>query len=644
LKLAAAGPLCVAAPVQAAPAGCLRSPYLQDVSATGATILWTLGFRGNATLWLKSESGEERVSGVAHVREFPAHETGWRSTYFLYRVSLADLRPDTSYTYEIRVEGQAVGHGLTAPAGFRTAAPGSAFRFLHFADSGTGSEAQRRLAARMLAEDTHLVLANGDLAYDLATHADVEEKYFEIYREMMARTPFFAALGNHEYYTEASRPFLANGVTPTRGVPPADWGRYYSFEWGSAHFVALDSNEPLTRADRGDNAMLAWLERDLAATRKFWRIVFFHHPPHATGKHERQPEAERVRRHILPILERYGVQLVLNGHEHNYQRTLPMLAGLVSQSEGIVYITSGGGGQHTYESPLGDWMAMVRGVNHYLRGEVTGAALTVSAIAIDGEAIDSVRLAPRPKLAGPAQDAASASPRLACGGLATIFGWNLCSEQAHPVPSATEVSGTSVTLAGHRLPILYADANQINFHLPWTFTGADTLTVVTPNSAAGLTVNVAAVAPALFRGPDGHAIALDSSGAAITAVSPVRGGDTITLFATGLGGVEGFPEPGTTPAAPLRVTADVEVLVGGIRAEVESATLGAAYPGVYEVRVRMPGFTPPSAWVQLVAAGVRSDPAPLAMASRDPEPVFEPFVHPGAPGRESHRLMPEPLR
>ena len=244
---------------------------------------------------------------------------------------------------------------LSRPLEFRTEAPGK-FRFLHFADAGEGSAQQFAVSKLMHAKDADLVLANGDLAYDLATHSSIENNYYGVYREMMAQVPFFATLGNHEYYSDSANPSLSGRVHPVAGVPYEDWGRYYSFDWANAHFVALDSNWPLERAAGGTGAMLKWLDQDLANTRKFWRIAFFHHPGYATGKHAASAEAARVRDYVVPVLERHGVQLVLNGHEHTYQRTYELRGGtpVEANTGGIVHVTSGGGGaQPSYFDQIG---------------------------------------------------------------------------------------------------------------------------------------------------------------------------------------------------------------------------------------------------------------------------------------------------
>jgi uncharacterized protein (TIGR03437 family) len=567
----------------------------------------------DALLDIVDDAGTVRTL-TPEVIEFTPAQTGLSASYFQYSASVPDLKPDTSYKYAVRAAAQPV--PLSAVSGFRTASRSSSFRFLHFADSGTGTDPQLRLAAQMARENPAFLLANGDLAYDNATHASVEDNYYTVYRDLMGRVPFFASLGNHEYYTDSGQPSLRGRITPTAGIPSRDWGRYYSFDWGNAHFVALDSNDPLTRADEGDLAMLTWLENDLRSTRKFWRIVFFHHPPYATGIHQDEPEAARVRKYIVPILERYGVQLVFNGHEHTYQRTLPLLTGHIPTPDagGIVYLTSGGGGQTAHETAAADWIAERRAVNHFVRADISGAAAAFSAVTADGSSVDSTRLQPMPRITTPVVNAATFAPELASGGLATVFGRNLCMEATQGQPSIFQSAGTSVRLGGNRVPMLYADANQINVQIPFGFVGSGTLEVETPNGIARFTVSVAPIAPAIFQASSRLAVAERPNGSLISADNPARAGEIITLMVTGLGAVSATVEAGLVPSAPIPVSADVRVRLGGAFLEVVSASLGARVPGLYEVQLRVPSGLGPTAELEVVAAGIRSNTALLPVA------------------------------
>jgi acid phosphatase type 7 len=568
--------------------GFLRHPNIQNVGPDAATVLWTLPMATQGSVVVTDPSGVSKEFLATRSRFDPA-ETGMSDAYHQYRATLSGLSRSTSYLYQVRADGLALG----SPNQFRTEHSGP-FRLLHFADSGEGSGEQIRLFQQHMAgEEVSLVLANGDLAYDLATHTSVEDRYYGVYRDMMAQVPFFATLGNHEYYTDSGAPSLASRVTPTSGVPVADRGRYYSFDWGNTHFVALDTNAPLAKAVAGNGEMLRWLEEDLRATRKFWRVAFFHHPGYATGKHQNEPEAAWVRDHIVPILETRGVQLVFNGHEHTYQRTYELRGGSVvpAQSGGIVYVTSGGGGaQPSYFAP-DERIAQSAGVNHYVSADVAGSTVRLRTRGLDHTLdIDTYTLAPKPFVEA-VVNGASFAPNLASGGSATIFGRNLCSEETVPQPGVPmlEAHGCSVTLDGTALPLLYADAMQINFQLPFSFSGAGTLRVITPNGTAEQSIRVNLVAPELFANPQAPTLALVTreGGALVDATAPASAGEKVTLLVTGLGAVQGSARVGEVPLSPLPIRGTVRVVLGNSDALVLSAALSSAAAGVYEVQFVM---------------------------------------------------------
>lgn len=576
-----------------------RSPSIHNPGLQGASILWAMPVQATASVRVRGPNGEVR-NFSATAEELPVGVTGVARQVFQYRADLEGLNPGTLYTYEIRVDGTAAQPAsLGRPLRFRTVDPAvTSFQFLHFADSGDGGDAQYSIMREMSREDPAFILANGDLAYDLATHSDFEKHYFGVYRDLMAEIPFFATLGNHEYFTEAGRPALATRVSPTAaGVPAPDRGRYYSFDWGNAHFVALDSNWPLMEAAQGRNPMLDWLEADLRRTRKFWRIAFFHHPGYATGKHQNEIEAELVKMFVVPILERYGVQLALHGHEHTYQRTHELKGGKIvpPNSGGIVYVTAGGGGATPYWVEPNELVAESIGLNHYVRADVQGGKLTLHVRGIDQEGadLDSFTLAPPPILSDPpVTGVGGVADRLATGGLAWINGRNLCPDD-----------GTLCTVTVGDMParVLSADANQIALQVPMSFSGDGEVIVSTPNGTVKTQVTIYPVAPVVFAqvGRPTHVWALHSDGVSmVESTNPARPGEPITITATGLGAVK--------DGVPL---ATVSVRFGpNLIYPADRVTLAPDQPGVYQIQFTIPeSGTGAARTVQLLVNDVASN-------------------------------------
>ena len=515
-----------------------RSPYLQNVSADSATILWSTSENGRGEVQYSADGDLSRAV-TAQVREFLPPVTS--QPVYQYQAELRGLSPSREYLYRVLVDGVILKEGLR----FRTAGPGP-FTFLVFGDSGTGSPSQARLAQRMMdRENPVVVLHTGDLSQESGTFEQLESTYFGVYAALMSRSPFFPTPGNHDYYTDFGAPYLAVHSPPVAGVPDPDAGSYYSFNWGNVHFISLNSN--LLEFPGPARRMLAWLDLDLERQDRFWKVAYFHHPPYPTGHHSADSISAMVREQVVPILERHGVQLVLSGHEHSYQRTAPLRnGGLADASSGTVYIITGGGGGvlHNIGSP--PTQAFGASVFHYLRVQVQGSRLTVTAIGEDGREIDRMTLAPPSKTSVEAVvNAGSFAPALAPGSLISIFGRDLAVEErrALSAPLPTELAGTTVSLNGRRLPLLFVSGCQINTQLPYDQVGQATLQVSTPKSSAEVQIVASTVAPAIvYLSNDldaAPAVVRSSSGALVSAASPVSSGDYVTIFAIGLGPVDG---------------------------------------------------------------------------------------------------------
>jgi len=241
--------------------------------------------------------------------------------------------PDTAYYYAVGTSAAALAGDdadhvfVTAPA-TGTSAP---TRVWVLGDSGTADA--NAAAVRDAYYDfsagayTDLVLMLGDNAYNSGTDSEYQTAVFDFYPEVLRQTSLWTTLGNHDgasassatqtgpYYEIFTLPAAAEAGGVASGTEA-----YYSFDYGDIHFVCLDSHD----SDRSaGGAMLTWLEDDLAATDAAWVIAFWHHPPYSKGSHDSDSESRLVqmRENALPILEAYGVDLVLGGHSHAYERS-----------------------------------------------------------------------------------------------------------------------------------------------------------------------------------------------------------------------------------------------------------------------------------------------------------------------------------
>ena len=217
----------------------------------------------------------------------------------------------------------------------------------------------------------------GDIGYEAGTRGELESFFFGVYADLLEDFAVFPASGNHEYETEDAAPFREAFVLPENGAP-AGVERWYSYDWGDVHFVVLDS-------ERTGAPQAAWLDADLTANRLPWTIVYFHKPPFSSGAHGSDTNVQRF---FVPLFVAHHVLLVLNGHDHDYERTKPI--------DGVTYVVSGGGGRGTRDVGQSAFTAFSEAVCHFVYVTVVGGQLTLHAIDGVGQEFDSLALSRPP--------------------------------------------------------------------------------------------------------------------------------------------------------------------------------------------------------------------------------------------------------
>lgn len=348
-------------PTEAGLTQLVRHPYLQQMTATSVQVLVATAGGPAPELIVTQPDG----SYVTALQATEAHSPPDAESP-LWLATIEALAPSTIYCYEVA--------GLTRRTGFKTApARGSedSVRFVAFGDSGTGDDDQRAVRDAMMQVRFDLFLHTGDVAYNEGSPSQLEASFFDVYRELIAKVPGYPTLGNHDYETEAGAPYLRAFSLPNNGAPAGE-ERWYSFEWGSIHFVALDTQ-------RVGPEQIQWLDDDLSANELPWKIAYFHKPPYSHGRHGGN---DSVRAAFVPIFEKYGVQLVLSGHEHNYERFKP--------KNGVHYVVTGGGGNLTRPVGAGSDTAFSEAVLHFVLVEADRQRLLLRAIDGTGQEFDSL--------------------------------------------------------------------------------------------------------------------------------------------------------------------------------------------------------------------------------------------------------------
>lgn len=370
-----------------------RAPYVQAVDTTSAVVVWLAeetardSFRyradGRGTWRVASvEAGEDRIDGT-------------NGRLAVRRARLAGLPPGGRVEYEVWAGDRKIG-----PIEFGVAPRPAAMRddtvfVLAFGDSGWGSPEQVRLAGLMADERWDLAVHVGDIAYNSGSDQDFTLRHFHIYEALLARVPFFPAPGNHDLRAAGTGPYRRAFVWP--GL--SSEALYYTYRWGDIRFVVLDTTDesgagPPLRDGSGPQA--AWLESTLREASRDptvrWLVVYMHHPPysHATGFAGHGSE-EELRERLAPYFERYGVDLVLAGHDHHYERSWPIMEGRrVPAGCGPVYMVTGGGGASQFARAVdrSELTARTYLRHHFVRLVFTRAVILGEAIDTDGEAID----------------------------------------------------------------------------------------------------------------------------------------------------------------------------------------------------------------------------------------------------------------
>ena len=299
----------------------VRGPYLQSATPTSIVVRWRTDLATDSAIVFGAWPGSLGRLAVDRTRVKD------------HVVKLTGLLPDTRYGYAIG-STRGVLSGGDGDASFVTSPlPGTEkpTRIWVLGDSGTADTAAARVrdayAAFAESRSTDVWLMLGDNAYDDGTDDDYQRAVFDMYPETLRHVALWPAFGNHDGISANSAtqsgPYYDNFTLPVDGGAggvASSTEAYYSFDYANIHFICLDSYES-NRAR--DGAMLRWLTLDLAAENAGWTIVFWHHPPYSKGSHDSDNERELVemRQNVVPILEARGVDLVLTGHSHSYERS-----------------------------------------------------------------------------------------------------------------------------------------------------------------------------------------------------------------------------------------------------------------------------------------------------------------------------------
>jgi hypothetical protein len=369
----------------------LVEPYLQLGSA----------YSGAGSLALLWHSQDDTVEWTVEIRDGDswkpmaapsAHRVavGGIAPHKVWMSLLTGLSAGQEFDYRLLRAGESVFEARAkAPKG-----PDQPWRLVAFGDAGDATSAERAVAAQTLALDPDLVFLAGDIVYTNGRVREYRSNFFPYYNSssapLMRRIPFAAAPGNHDtvarnlfwmpdtlaYFYYWSQPLngplhasfaeLSGSESAQNRFRAAAGDNFprmanFSFDYGNGHWLVLDSSP---YADWRSDALRQWIARDLASAKATWKFVGFHHAPfHSSHEHA----GDIWMRTLSDVFQAGGVDVVISGHVHNYERSRPLTftagkwtldksfdGATNTHATGIVYLVTGGGGAELYDPRQSD--------------------------------------------------------------------------------------------------------------------------------------------------------------------------------------------------------------------------------------------------------------------------------------------------
>ncbi len=328
-----------------------RGPYLQSPTPSSIHIRWkTIINETTKVLFGETMFYTDSLEIITNQKE--------------HDIRITNLSPNTKYYYAVCsaseiLKGDSTNFFITPPA----VGVSEAVRIWTMGDMGTG-EVQQNLVRDAYYQYTgnkytNLMVWLGDDAYPTGTEEEYNSNIFNgHYERILSQTPVFSAIGNHDLFScnsaNQTGPYFDLFNFPTNGECggiPSSTEAYYSFNYSNIHFVGLESNIDSFGTVATSN-MLNWLESDLQSNTNNWTIVYFHCPPYSKGYHDSDVDSDMtfMRQYVNPILENHKVDLVLSGHDHDYERTSLIRGhfGLSNTFNSTLQIDSGSGAPPNY--------------------------------------------------------------------------------------------------------------------------------------------------------------------------------------------------------------------------------------------------------------------------------------------------------
>jgi acid phosphatase type 7 len=327
-------------------------PYVVNVGPRSATVMWVV------------QTGEASLGTEPNKADKTAPVLRAQKTAFL------GLKPGTNYYYQVFP-------GEAGKGSFKTPSDGEGrFQFVVYGDTRTRHDVHRTVINGILKyASPDFILHTGDLVAD-GNDPALWPIFFDAERELLRKAAFFPSLGNHERNALSYFDFLNAKA-------------YYSFNWGNAHFMVIDSdieNAAATKTQRDAfwQEQTRWLEDDLREAQKAdFRFLFAHHPPITAVKRRQGGNPHMTA--LEPMFEKYRLTAGFFGHDHNYQHYV---------QNGVHYFVTGGGGAPLYDvdTPPAGITRKVVSTENFMVVQVDGLTARFEARTPDGQILEDTEL------------------------------------------------------------------------------------------------------------------------------------------------------------------------------------------------------------------------------------------------------------
>ncbi len=341
--------------------------------ATSQTITWLMP--GNLPVQVQYIMANEYYGNFDLAQQVNVNGTVFTNTNYRYTVNLTGLAPDTKYMYRVGSEGV-----WSEPLSFTTAADTEKFTFLYLGDIQSGYTEWGNMVDSLYQEypEIKFSLLGGDLT-DKSSDENEWGQFLDGATDVFSLIPVMPTLGNHDGYM-----YLKFFALPNNG-PEGLQQEFYSFDYGNAHFVVLNSS------NNTNSTVKQWLQADLQNTTKNWKFAIFHHPAYPAFEDYKTID-ESICQNWVPILEDNGVDMVFVGHQHEYMRTYPIYQGQIQsdpQTYGIVYVM-GNSGTKVYAAGADfPYIDCEETGSNYQVIDIDGNVLTLTSKKANGELIES---------------------------------------------------------------------------------------------------------------------------------------------------------------------------------------------------------------------------------------------------------------